>query len=57
MGFVVLYLCFSGTWVPVVVEKNLLRVILCFTGFVVLYLCFSSTWVPVVVEKELFALA
>ena len=36
-GFVVLYLCFSGTWVPVVVEKNLLRVICILWGL----LCFT----------------
>ena len=42
------YLCFGGTWVPVITEKELLELILvvknCFENFVS-YLCLNGTWV------------
>ena len=51
-GFVVLYLCFGGTWVQVVVENDLLRLICILQGL----LCFGGTWVHVVVENDLLRL-
>ena len=53
VGFAVLYLCFSDTWIHVVVKTNLLRLICVFAGFAVVYLCFSDIWVHVVVETSL----
>ena len=55
MGVVAFYLCFGGTWVPVMTEKDLLGLIW-IAGVVAFYLCFGGTWVPVTTEKDLLGL-